>query len=116
MPALGAVFALLAALSLSSEAAELRKADQDVAAEAAAASRLAWASTTPGVDTEAVQDDAARLPAGDPRRGVVGDDGGGDPRRPRGAGRPRADGARGGGRQRAAAAPRPASCSAPSTR
>jgi hypothetical protein len=56
MPALGAVFALLAALSLSSEAGELRKADQDVAAEAAAASRLAWASTTPAVDTEAVQD------------------------------------------------------------
>jgi hypothetical protein len=56
MPALGAVFALLAALSLSSEAAELRKADQDVAAEAAAASRLAWAGTTPGVDRDAMHD------------------------------------------------------------
>jgi hypothetical protein len=56
MPALGAAFALLAALSLSSEAAELRKADQDAAAEAAAASRLAWASTTAGVETDRVQD------------------------------------------------------------
>jgi hypothetical protein len=55
MPALGAAFALLAALSLSSEASELRQADQDVAAEAAAASRLAWASTTPGVDSDKVQ-------------------------------------------------------------
>lgn len=55
MPALGAVFALLAALALSNEAAALRAADQDVAAEAAAASRLAWSSTTPGVDTEPVQ-------------------------------------------------------------
>src|SRR5262245_47322435 len=55
MPALGAVFALLAALSLSSEATALRTADQGVAKEAAAASRLAWASTTPGVDADAVQ-------------------------------------------------------------
>jgi hypothetical protein len=56
MPALGAAFALLAALSLSSEASELRSADEGVANEAAAASRLAWASTTPGVDTDAVQE------------------------------------------------------------
>jgi hypothetical protein len=56
MPALGAVFALLAALALSGEATELRTSEHDVAAEAAAASRLAWASTTPGVDSEAVQE------------------------------------------------------------
>ena len=55
MPALGAVFALLAALALSSEATALRSSDQEVAAEAAAASRLAWASTTPGVEGAPVQ-------------------------------------------------------------
>jgi hypothetical protein len=55
MPALGAAFALLSAISLSNEAAELRDAEHEVAAEAGGSSRLAWSSTTPGVDTEAVQ-------------------------------------------------------------
>jgi hypothetical protein len=55
MPALGAIFALLSALALSNEAGQLRVADEDVATEAAAASRLAWASTVPGVATSRVQ-------------------------------------------------------------
>lgn len=59
MPALGAVFALLAATTIGAEAAQYRSAVDDVSAEAAAASRLAWASTTPGVDTEAIQSDLA---------------------------------------------------------
>ena len=63
MPALGAVFALLSALALSSEATALRSSDQEVAAEAAAASRLAWASTTPGVEGAPVQASTAGLPA-----------------------------------------------------
>lgn len=59
MPALGAVFALLAATTIGAEAAQYRTANDDVSAEAAAASRLAWAATSPGVDTEAVQRDLA---------------------------------------------------------
>ena len=55
MPALGAVFALLAATTIGAEAAQYRSAGDDVSAEAAAASRLAWASTSPGVDTETIQ-------------------------------------------------------------
>jgi hypothetical protein len=54
MPALGAVFALLTALSLASEAGQLRAAEDQVSAEAAAASRLAWAATNPGVSSEPV--------------------------------------------------------------
>jgi hypothetical protein len=57
MPALGAVFALLAATTIGAEMALYRSAGDDVSAEAAAASRLAWAATSPGVDTEAVQGD-----------------------------------------------------------
>ena len=57
MPALGAVFALLAATTLGAEAGQFRSAGDDVSAEAAAASRLAWASTTPGIDSEAIQED-----------------------------------------------------------
>lgn len=55
MPALGAAFALLAALSLAGEAAAVRAAENDVSLEAAAASRLAWASTSPGVESGAIQ-------------------------------------------------------------
>jgi len=56
MPALGATFAVLMALTLASEANYLRSAQDIVSTEAAAASRLAWASTTPGVDTAPIQD------------------------------------------------------------
>lgn len=55
MPALGAVFAIFAALTLAGEAGYLRTAENLVSDEAAAASRLAWASTSPGVETEPVQ-------------------------------------------------------------
>lgn len=55
MPALGAVFALLAATTIGAEAAQYRSAGDDVSAEAAATSRLAWASTSPGIDSEAIQ-------------------------------------------------------------
>jgi hypothetical protein len=75
MPALGAVFALLAALALSSEAASLRTTDQLVAAEAAAASRLGWSSTTPQVDTEPVLralDDYLRSTRAEEWEGTIG--------------------------------------------
>ncbi len=49
MPALGAVFGVLIALTLASEAGYLKSAQDIVADEAAAASRLAWAATSPGV-------------------------------------------------------------------
>ena len=55
MPALGATFAVLMALTLSSEAGYLRSAQDIVSTEAAAAARLAWASTSPGVDTQPIQ-------------------------------------------------------------
>lgn len=55
MPALGAVFALLAATTIGAEAAQYRAAGDDVSAEASAASRLAWAATSPGVDTDTIQ-------------------------------------------------------------
>jgi len=55
MPALGATFAVLMALTLSSEAGYLRSAQDIVSLEAAAAARLAWASTTPGGHTEPIQ-------------------------------------------------------------
>ena len=51
MPALGATFAVLMALTLASEAGYLRSAQDIVSNEAAQASRLAWAATSPGVDT-----------------------------------------------------------------
>ncbi|MGN6692599.1 MAG: hypothetical protein ACTHN0_00330 [Aquihabitans sp.] len=57
MPALGAVFALLAATTIGAEAAQYRSASDDVSAEAAAASRMAWAATSPGVDTDVIQRD-----------------------------------------------------------
>ena len=55
MPALGAVFAIFAALTLAGEAGYLRTAETQVSDEAAAASRLAWAATSPGVDAVPVQ-------------------------------------------------------------
>ena len=56
MPALGATFAVLTALTLSSEAGYLRTAQDIVSREAAEASRLAWASTSPGVDSATIQE------------------------------------------------------------
>jgi len=56
MPALGATFAVFTALALSSEAAYLRNAQDIVSREAADASRLGWASTSPGVDSAGIQD------------------------------------------------------------
>lgn len=56
MPALGATFAVLTALTLSSEAGYLKSAQDLVSTEAAAASTLAWAATSPHVDRVAVQD------------------------------------------------------------
>jgi hypothetical protein len=56
MPALGAAFAVLTALTLTSEAGYLRSAQDIVSKEAADASRLAWASTTPGVESEPIQE------------------------------------------------------------
>lgn len=55
MPALGAAFAIFAALTLAGEAGYLRTAEDLVSAEAAASSRLAWAATSPGVDTATIQ-------------------------------------------------------------
>jgi hypothetical protein len=54
MPALGAAFGVLIGITLSSEAGYLRSAQDDVATEAAAASRLAWAATSPGVRSEPI--------------------------------------------------------------
>ncbi|MEW2398483.1 hypothetical protein [Streptomyces sp. NPDC046862] len=54
MPTLGAAFAIFAALSLSSEAGYLRAAEGLVSDEAAAASRLAWAATSPRVQSEPI--------------------------------------------------------------
>ncbi len=56
MPALGAAFAILAALTLASEATSLGTARTIVSSEASAASRLAWAATTPGIDTAPIHD------------------------------------------------------------
>src|SRR6185369_7622274 len=55
MPALGAIFALLTGLTLASEAGFLASAQGIVSSEAADASRLAWAATNPGVDSEPIQ-------------------------------------------------------------
>jgi hypothetical protein len=51
MPALGATFAVLTAITLASEAGYLRDAQTIVSTEAAAAARLGWAATSPQVDT-----------------------------------------------------------------
>jgi len=50
MSAFGATFAVLTAITLSSEAGYLKSAQDGVAEESAAASRLAWAATNPDVD------------------------------------------------------------------
>ena len=55
MPALGALFALFMALSLAGEASFLASAQGIVGNEAADASRLAWAATSPGVDSAPIQ-------------------------------------------------------------
>ena len=56
MPALGATFAVLMALTLASEAGYLRSAQDLVSNEAAQASRLAWSATSPGVDAAPLQE------------------------------------------------------------
>jgi hypothetical protein len=55
MPALGALFALFMGLTLASEAGSLASAQGIVSNEAADASRLAWAATSPGVNSAAIQ-------------------------------------------------------------
>ena len=55
MPALGAAFAILAALTLASEAGSLASSDDTVSSEAADASQLAWASTIRGVHYVPIQ-------------------------------------------------------------
>jgi hypothetical protein len=55
MPALGAAFAILMALTLASEAGFLASAQGIVSNEAADASRLAWAATSPGVNSAPIQ-------------------------------------------------------------
>ena len=54
MPALGAAFGVLIGLTLAGEAGYLKSAQDIVANEEAAASRLAWAATSPGVRTEPI--------------------------------------------------------------
>lgn len=56
MPALGAAFGVLIALTLAGEANYLKSAQDIVADEASAASRLAWAATSPGVRSEPIHD------------------------------------------------------------
>jgi len=56
MPALGAAFGVLIALTLVGEAGYLKAAQDVVADEAAGASRLAWAATSPGVGTTPIHD------------------------------------------------------------
>jgi hypothetical protein len=55
MPALGAAFAILMALTLASEASFLASAQGIVSNEAADAARLAWATTSPGVSPAPIQ-------------------------------------------------------------
>jgi hypothetical protein len=55
MPALGAAFAILTALTLANEAGYLTSAQTIVSNEAADASRLAWAATTPRVQGTAIK-------------------------------------------------------------
>ena len=79
MPALGAVFALLTATSLAAEAGQFRSAEDNVSAEAAAASRLGWASTSPGIDSETIQADLAVYLTSTRAREWKGGDRDGDP-------------------------------------
>src|SRR5262245_31526361 len=55
MPALGAAVAIVAALTLANEAGYLTSAQGIVSNEAADASNLAWAATTPGAKVNAIQ-------------------------------------------------------------
>jgi hypothetical protein len=55
MPALGALFALFMGLTLASEAGFLASAQGIVSNEAADASRLAWAATSPAVNPAPIQ-------------------------------------------------------------
>jgi len=55
MPALGALFALFIGLTLASEAGFLASAQGIVSNEAADASRLTWAATSPGVNPAPIQ-------------------------------------------------------------
>jgi hypothetical protein len=71
MPALGAAFAFFTALTLSSEAAYLRSAEVLASDEAAAASRLAWAATSPGVQSEPIQSALRDYRADHPRQGMA---------------------------------------------
>ena len=68
MPTLGAAFAIFAALSLASEAGYLRTAEGLVSEEAAAASRLAWAATSPRVEQEPIHAALLRYLQTAPRR------------------------------------------------
>jgi hypothetical protein len=56
MPALGAAFGVLVAITIANEAVNYRAAQDGVVAEAATGARLAWASTNKAIDTTAVQD------------------------------------------------------------
>jgi hypothetical protein len=57
MPALGAAFAVMAAFGVAGAAADLRDAKADVAREASAAARLAWASSGHGSEGQQIQND-----------------------------------------------------------
>ena len=65
MPALGAVFGVLIALTLAGEAGYLKSAQDIVANEAAAASRLAWGGDQPRCQIGADPHRVARLPPSD---------------------------------------------------
>src|SRR5262252_3154741 len=60
MPALGAAFAILVAITLANEAGYLTSAQGIVSTEAGDASRLAWAATTPRVEGAVIQRDLGR--------------------------------------------------------
>jgi hypothetical protein len=60
MPALGAAFAILVAITLANEAGFLTSAQEIVSNEASDASRLAWAATTPGLRGSTIQGSLAR--------------------------------------------------------
>ncbi len=80
MPALGAAFGILMALTAASEAGSLQTAQETVSAEAAAASRLAWAATTPGIQVAEIHTpltaylDATRSKEWDGDHAETGDD------------------------------------------
>ena len=76
MPALGAMFSLLAALALNAEATQLHTASENASLEAAASSRLAWAATSPGFHTAKIHRE--QLAYLDATRGKEWGDGNGD--------------------------------------